>query len=454
MLHTYIGAEAYRDGLRAYLKQHAYGNTVTTDLWDALERSAGKPVKEFMAAWTGQAGFPLVRAEVGNASVNLSQSRFYLNPQSDRDTTSVWPVPLGAVKGLETDSFASKQADLKAGDTSTLMLNADRGGFYQVMYDSAHLERLGAAVSKGSLQPVARLALLGDTFDAARAGELPTVDALKLLEHYDSEDSAVVWDVIAMSIGGLRSVMDDEELRDSLKPYVRKLATKQRERLGWKATADEQHFDTLMRPLILGMSSLGEEPSVVEEALSRFEAMTKPEDVEPDLRGVVYGTVARTGGVAEFEKLVKLHNDSTNSEDRVTLAAAVTGFRQPELYARALEMITGKDVRLQDAGYWIAYSFSNRHAKRTTWDWMRQNWDWLEANMGKDLSFYRMPNYAARAFSDAGFLDEFNEFFGPMASRPAFERPVAQAIETIQWQSAWRARDLGAVKAYFASSTA
>jgi hypothetical protein len=31
----------------------------------------------------------------------------------------------------------------------------------------------------------------------------------------------------------------------------------------------------------------------------------------------------------------------------------------------------------------------------------------------------------------------------------AFERPVKQGIETIQWQSAWRARDLEKIKEYF-----
>jgi puromycin-sensitive aminopeptidase len=52
MLHGYLGAEDFRDGLRHYLKKHAYKNTVTQDLWAALEEISGKPVKEFMHAWT------------------------------------------------------------------------------------------------------------------------------------------------------------------------------------------------------------------------------------------------------------------------------------------------------------------------------------------------------------------------------------------------------------------
>jgi aminopeptidase N len=39
MLEQYLGADAFRDGIRVYLKRHQYGNAETTDLWDALENS-------------------------------------------------------------------------------------------------------------------------------------------------------------------------------------------------------------------------------------------------------------------------------------------------------------------------------------------------------------------------------------------------------------------------------
>src|SRR4029450_5205824 len=37
MLEQYLGADAFRDGIRVYLKRHQYGNAEPTDLWDALE---------------------------------------------------------------------------------------------------------------------------------------------------------------------------------------------------------------------------------------------------------------------------------------------------------------------------------------------------------------------------------------------------------------------------------
>lgn len=445
MLHNYLGPEAFRDGLRVYLKRHAYGNTDTVDLWAALEEVSGKPVKDFMGAWTSQPGYPIVHAKLSGAKTHLSQERFYLNPKAKKEA-AVWPIPLLSQDiELPVDILKNARQDLtisQAGDTA--LLNHDRTGFFRLLYNAEHFTQLTAAVKAGKLNELDRLGLLSDYVEAAKAGYGSTVNVLKLLKAYENEDSTVVWDVMAGAIGSIRVVMNDDRVRNALKPFVRQLAAKQFKRLGWEEKPSDSHFDKLLRPTILGLSSFGEEPAVVDEARRRFAAMKQPEDVHPDLRGVVYGTVARHGSKQDFDKMLAMHNASANSEERVTLGGALTGFDKPELIKRALALITSDDVRLQDAPYWIAYSFGNRHARRMTWDWLVANWDWLVKNIGSDLSFFRMPTYAARGFSDESFLPEYKAFFEAHTS-PAFERPVKQGIETIQWQAAWRERDLEAI---------
>jgi aminopeptidase N len=447
MLHDYLGSEAFRDGLRLYLKRHAYSNTDTVDLWEALEEVSKQPVKKFMGAWTSQSGYPIVQAFIDNDNPELKQERFYLNPSAKKES-AVWPIPLLPSHSMEPATLEkAEQPVMAAAFTDDFVLNHNRTSFFRAVYDSEHLQDLAHAVKADKLNELDRLGLLSDSFEAAKAGYSSTVDALKLLEAYPDEASSVVWDVIIGNIGSIRIVMDDDTLRKGLKPFVRLLSAKQVKRLGWTERDSDSHFDRLLRPNVLGLASYGEDPAVVKKALGIFKDMHSPEDIHPDLRGVVYGTVARLGNAADFQKLLALHNASTNSEEKVTLAAAMTGFKQPALIKRALALITTADVRLQDAPYWIAYAFMNRHARRLTWDWMVANWDWLINNLGSDLSFSRLPIYAARGFSDEAFLSEFQAFFDRHMS-PAFERPVKQAIETIQWQSAWRQRDLAAIKKY------
>ena len=466
MLHQYLGAQAFRDGLRHYLTVHKYGNTDTKDLWASLEEISGKPVSQFMNAWTSQSGFPLLKVTVDEQGVDITQQRFFTNPLHDDKHKQLWPTPLLAGPDVP-DTLLLPHSTFDAAATSTLKLNNGQSGFYRVSYNATHLQRLGELISTGHMEPLDRLGLVSDLFESAKAGHADTVDALHFLTHYKTEDNYAVWDTLTSAIGNLRMVMDDESLRDHMKPYIRSLIATQLKRLGWDKKATDSHFDQLLRPLILGLAASVDQPEIVKKCLSLFAVIddandVSPElraavgrknlkrgiDIDPDLRGTVFGTVARLGGATEFDKLLKLHNQSTLSEERVTLAAALTGFKQPELIARSLELITSDNVRLQDVSYWIAYSFLNRHAKKQTWQWLTSHWTWLQDNLGADLSFYRMPIYAARVFSDLSFLPEYEAFFLPKMV-PALDRSYRQGQEMLLWQSAWKKRDLKEVKTFF-----
>lgn len=448
MLHKYLGADDFRNGLRLYLKKHAYGNTDSTDLWAALENVSKKPVTEFMSSWTTTPGYPIVYADVTNSNITLDQERFYLNPTADKDDM-FWPIPLGIASVADDQTMTTKTFTLPDGtDGNNLILNSGRTSFYRAAYSANHLKIMAPAIS--GLPELDRMGILADSFEASKAGYTPTVDSLGLLSSYAHEHSPVVWDIIAGNLGSIRVVMDDDSIRENMRAYCRTIVAEQYLRLGWKEIKDESHFDKLLRPTILGLACFAELPDAVITAKGLFKTSKTTSDIHPDVRGVVYGTVSRLGNSKEYDKLLQLYVESKNSEDRVTLAASLTNFEQPELINKALAMITSDQVRLQDAPYWIAYSFMNRHAQRTTWEWMTKNWNWLESNLGNDLSFYRMPIYAARAFSDLKILPEFESFFAAHLS-PAFERNIKQAIETIQWQAAWKQRDLAALQTFFAS---
>ncbi len=450
MLHEYLGHDAFRDGLRHYLATHKYANTDTVDLWSSLEEVSGKPVREFMNAWTSLPGYPVVSATVTDQSVKLKQTRFFTNPSHGKVEPNHWPIPL-LTETNAPDTFDMASLTFKPEDYHSFKLNRGQSGFYRTVYNATHFERLGNLIKKGRLEPLDRLGILIDIFEAAKAGYADTVDALHFLDNFAHEDNFAAWDAITGSLGSLRMVMNDEDLREDMKPYIRKLVAPQLKRLGWERRKNDTHFDKLMRPVIFGLAASADEEEVVARCKELF-ASIDTVHIDPDFRGTVFGTIARLGGEAEFDKLVSLHNKSTLSEERVTLAAAITGFQQPELIKRALDLIDTDDVRLQDVTFWMAYSFMNRHGKHLTWKWMKTHWEWLQNNLGSDLSFYRVPIYSARVFSEKSFIKEYQAFFEPKMS-PALERSYNQGLEMLGWQTAWRERGLEQTKAFFKAKT-
>lgn len=447
MLHGYLGAKDFQTGLQHYLKQHAYKNTVTDDLWTALEKSSGKPVKSFMHAWTSYPGFPLVKVALDNKTVSLHQERFYMtkpeNPSKKR-----WPIPvLGTSEAPERLDSAKISYAVATGPFEKI--NQGQSGFYRTQYAPDILSDLAGQIT--TLEPLDRLGVLADALETAKAGYAPTVPAYELLFSYQGEDNAAVWDIIAIGLGELRRVMDDNEVREHIKPFIRQLTKTQLKRLGYAEKKTDSHFDKLLRPTILALSASADEPSTTKWCLDTFHRITSPDEVHADLRSLVFNTAARHGDQKTFSKLLDFHKQSELSEDRTTLAAALTSFEDPALTAKSLALVTTNEVRRQDAMYWVAYSFMNRHAKRATWKWMKDNWKWLEKELGSDLSFYRTPIYAARSFSDEKFKQEYEKFFVPKIS-PALDRSIKQGLEMLEGQIAWKARDISAVKAYVKSA--
>src|SRR5262245_32411798 len=72
----WLGADAFRAGVRHYLARYQLANTETTDLWDALEEATGQPARRIMDSWIFQPGYPVITPSNGT----LRQRRFAYEP--------------------------------------------------------------------------------------------------------------------------------------------------------------------------------------------------------------------------------------------------------------------------------------------------------------------------------------------------------------------------------------
>ena len=97
MLEQYLGTERFRDGVRRYLAAHRYGNTETTDLWDAIEEAAeGEPIRALMDSWIRQGGHPLVTARAEGPEVVLDPGALLLPARGRPRPTGSEPSAIGS----------------------------------------------------------------------------------------------------------------------------------------------------------------------------------------------------------------------------------------------------------------------------------------------------------------------------------------------------------------------
>lgn len=205
MISKYLGEQVFMAGIRRYLKQHAYGNTQTADLWAALSAESGKDISAVASCWTKKVGYPVLTVtepEPGRKLV-VRQNRFLTtgDVKAGEDETNYW-VLLG-LKTVDKDG-KTKVSNLTTTERETTVevpeesggffkLNAGHSGIYRVAYTPERLEKLGEVARKrpGVLSVEDRAGLVADCGALCSSGYSKTTGLLNLVSGWKDEDEFV-----------------------------------------------------------------------------------------------------------------------------------------------------------------------------------------------------------------------------------------------------------------------
>jgi alanyl aminopeptidase len=170
MVEQWLGAEAFRRGLHAYLSEHALANATTDDLAAALKKESGVDVSQVLHSFLDQPGFPWIHAEESCA--------FGSNDAGQ------WTIPL-CVHG--TDG-ASQCSVLGSGNGRVALASCpawvwpNRGGagYFRVRMGPAMLESI---VNRGwdQLSAPEKLSVIEDAADLVSSHRLDVGAVLKVL---------------------------------------------------------------------------------------------------------------------------------------------------------------------------------------------------------------------------------------------------------------------------------
>lgn len=449
MLKNYIGETAFRKGLSAYFKQHAYGNTEGSDLWAALSEASGKDIAAFMNPWLTRSGFPVVTVTQSNQAVTVRQEHFSENP-TKADKTRFWPIPLFSGEIADADTLTSSEATFLAKGSDTAFLNSSARGHYLVRYTSdKQKSALIAAVKQKTFDEADRLMLLNSASMFAKAGYDDFGTALRMLSAYTEESSEPVWDIIGLIIAEARRFIDlDESLDKGLKLLSSQLVAKQVARLGWDEQPDESAADSKLRGLVIGLGLYAEDDALTHEATKKFTAFKDSKlQLPAELRSLIMSVPVKQGDEEAFTYLVSLHDATQNSDLKSDIADALTTTRSSEKASQLLERLKDSNlIKPQDADRWLVFLLRNRYVRGTAWQWMVDNWSWLEETYKHDKSYDYLPRYAASCVNTTEYAQKFHDLFDSKVEQPLLTRNITIGAEEIATRVAWLQRDLQSVR--------
>ncbi len=448
MLEQHIGSDVFRDGVRTYLKEHAYGNTITSDLWDALEDASGAPVRDVMDTFILQGGHPLVSLH----GDTLSQRPFALGPVPPGVTSSIgteWRVPV-AVKALPTGDetgapvrrlvLGTEPERIEEAGRGLAVVNAGGWGMFRVGYEAEH--RLALAEHLSELAPLERANLLGDTWATTLAGLTSLREFLVLASRLGLEPDPAPWAPVSAALVLCHRIALPEH-DDALHRAVAALIGPTYGRLGFDATPGESERTPSLRALAITlMGTIGAGTAVRAEAARRFDASPIgggsgdpiPADIESATLAVV-GQLVRPG---DYDALLERYRTASTPQVEMRSLGALAGFPDVELCLRTFELAM-TEVRSQNGFSVISALLGNPVGNQAVWQRLTESWDAVLERFPKNAPPRILDSLPALC-ADADFAERAIAFLDehPLESGP---RRVSQSVERLRVNVAFAARE-------------
>lgn len=455
MLENYLGESAFRDGIRRYMAAHAYGNTTTTDLWQALENAAGKQVTGIAASYTEQDGVPLISAETScsgdDQRMTLRQDRFVIASAGARPLPPRrWQVPI-AVGPLTSTRPAEVllldgSAEIGAGSCGeAIKVNLGDIGYYRVEYGP--ISRGALVKSLALMAPEDRVNFLADSWALVQAGRAAPPSYLALIEAIGVDDHRAVWDQAIGSLTRLDRLALGRTERPALQNFARAKLRPVFDRLGWDGGGSGDDDNTLLRSSLI--TALGEfgDGDVVAEAKRRFAGFVQdPSSLPNALRDAVTHLVGISADRASYDTLLALARKTTATNERLRYYYAAASARDPALARATLALTLTDELPNAIVGGVINAVASSGEQPDLAWDFVKANYDALAAKLGPSFRDLFVANFMTN-FSDDAHAAELAHF-APAQATSGGRVMTARALETIAISANLKARALPAIEAW------
>ncbi len=450
MLEAYAGQDEFRAGVRAYMHDHAYGNTVSDDLWKEIDRGSPRPLTQIAHDFTLQAGVPMINEKSSSCEggrrthAQLTQTHFAIDSASTSANRWHVPVTTRVEDDYQTTVIAGDDAqEIDRPGCGALILNAGQSGYFRSRYSLQDFARLTEHYA--ALAPEDQLGLLHDTSALAFTGEEPMANLLDLVRQIPPDaDPLVVLDLV-------RTLEDMDRLFDGLpsqaafRSYAIAVLSPALTRLGWTSKGQETDNVAILRAALIEALSALDDPSVVAEGRSRFaDYLRDPSATPANMRRTVLRIVALHADAQSWERLLAMAEQAKSELERRELYAFLAAAEDPALARRALELaFSGKPPATLTSPIIAAVSYLHPDM---AFDFATRHWDRLAPYIEPASQPAFIPRLLSNAYNPAliGRLDAFAKRHIPSSARQS----VRNVKSNIRYNAAIRTKRLPEVVAW------
>ncbi len=402
MIEAWVGEESFRNGLRAYLAQHAWGSADANDLWRALAAASREDVVGVLTRYAAQPGVPRLDVALdAQGGATLRQERFHRVGESL--PAESWRIPVllsyADAQGVRTLRTVVGDAPVRVelaprGALRWLLPNSGAGGYYRWSLAAPDLESLNRGAAELSrLERVGMVKNLRALFEAGALDGGAWVRTLATLAR-DSEPVVEVAAIEAVAtLEGPFAASGDTYAR-----FVRRLFGEGALRAGWAPSPSGigSAAQTLRSEILSIAGTEGRDPAVraaASAAAQRWLAGDRAA-IDPALLDLALALAARDGDRALFDAYRRRLDQPTSPQERGALLSGLASFDAPELAAAGLDLGLTEAVRSSEIPRLLFAAARDEAARERAFAWVRSHWPALSAK-ASPWSVGGMPRLAS-----------------------------------------------------------
>ena len=436
MIERIVGESVFKRGLQTYLRKFAYKNATGTDLWRIIGKSAHKNITPFVRSWITQAGYPLLDVTRRGNTVNIRQSRFFLELPCKRNTQT-WKIPVFIGKQKSSLKIFSNTSFTLKGLAVNDVLNPSRAAFIRVRYGTSQLNELQRMASVGKLKSFDIWMIQNDILALCRAGLCDVCTYLDFVDSCTRDQSYLVSSSIARNLRFLHRISFGTSFEWRLRERSRDQHVRMFARLGWTPQRNEHHIDSILRAEVIStLGNMLKESVIIKEANTRFEKFVRKNgSLVTDLRQPVISIAVSSGGVASWNRAKSLYTLTDSQEEKTMFLSAMCATTSVQLLRKTLDYSQTRHVRSQNMHIPVMRIAANPYGSSLVWPWVKKNWSGISNKVGRGNPLLsRIISTVAISSIDSKIAIDLGNFFS-RRKVPGTERTVKQTAEGIRINS-------------------
>jgi alanyl aminopeptidase len=448
MIEKFIGPESMQQGVRAYMDEFAWKNTVDDDLWLALGKASGKDIKAVAGKYLAQPGYAIVNfGEQGS----VSQQRYRSYGQESPDLE--WKIPLNVKYKL--DNQVQQASFLLAQKTQTMpgiaeaeWIFPDSGGngYYRWQASPDQLKALLADIDE--LDEREKIALLSNSRALLDAGTTSVAEHFSVLEAIAKDNNPIVFLSVLEEVKGIGESIIDAQTLPMFSNYVERMMTPWFERIGLETQAGDSEAIIRLRPRLLRtLGQFSDNAKVIAAAASMADLYLEQQgEVDSNLAVEALRVTAIHGDDTRAIQYLEAYERSDDAAFKTVLLRTMY-FTDPTSMKRILEFSQSDLVASGDFLGPIYFLFYANKSHAALYDWLELNFDAVVAK-APDSSRVYLPQLTGSS-CDAQNLDRTLAFYKDKDEM--FKVSLAKAEEDTRKCLSLKNRQQEALLAFFSA---